>query len=98
MAIKTAIFMGAPEDLRLELESLAVDNEIVGITDTSDKNKYLIVYDDTASASQIAYMIKGAPDKLKSEIDDIISNGESIDFVHLTDFFSHYIAVSRWLF
>ena len=97
MAILTKVFLGAPDDLKNDLDSLIATSEILGVSKTSEKNKYIIVYKDSATKNQNTYIIKGAPEFLKSEIDDIVLNGESIDFVHLTDFYSHYLVVSRWL-
>jgi hypothetical protein len=94
MAQVCTVIQADPNSLKTALDTLAASNEIQIVLKTKSSGKFLVIYDDTATASQSVTVIVGDPDKLASEITTIAST-DTIDLVSSTFSASQYVVVSR---
>lgn len=93
MAQVSSVIQADPNSLAAALNTLAATDEIQIIQKTTSAGKFVVVSDDAAPTGQVAVVIAGDPEKLASEIQDLIDASNTINLVVQTFSAAHYVVV-----
>ena len=95
MAQVTRVIQADPWKLQDELIALAATEEIQIVTKTYSAGKFLVVSDNAGGTGQQVGLTVGDPDKLASEINDLIALPSVVEIVEKTFSGAHYIVVYK---
>ena len=91
----TEVIKGDPYTLEMSLNFLAAMYEIQIVEKTNFAGSFVVVYDDAGSASQTALVIRGTPEDVGNELNDLIGLGNQIDILTKTFAAGFYVTVYR---
>jgi len=95
MAQVSRVYQADPWKLAQDINILAATEEIQIVVKTHYAGKFIVVSDDAAGVGQAAVVIVGDPDKLSSEVQNLIDDGYTIDVAVQTFSSAHYVVVYR---